>query len=324
VPTERYRAFDVPVDGGLLRVGEWGAADPAAPVVLGVHGITATHVSWQLVAERLPGVRFLAPDLRGRGRSAGLPGPYGMARHADDVAEVLRFAGVQRAVVVGHSMGGFVTTVLGHRHPDRVASRVLVDGGLPVISPAVLRARSPEAALGPAMDRLARTFADLEENRAFWRAHPALAGSWNDAVEAYVDYDLAGTPPALRSSVRAEAVRADTHDLIVGPSLRRAMLALPRERVDFLRAARGMQDEPAGLYPVTVLRLHRLTLPRLHWATVEGVNHYTIVMGDRGATAVAAVVRQRLGALAAAGGPGAAREAAHRAFRRGDGKGLRR
>ena len=55
------------------------------------------------------GVRLIAPDLRGRGRSNTLPGPFGMTRHADDMAAVLDFLGVPRAVVVGHSMGGFVS-----------------------------------------------------------------------------------------------------------------------------------------------------------------------------------------------------------------------
>ncbi|MFZ5850408.1 MAG: alpha/beta fold hydrolase, partial [Actinomycetota bacterium] len=74
-----YRTLDVPVDGGTLRVGVWGEA---GPVVLAVHGITANHRTWDLVADRLPDVRLVAPDLRGRGRSATLPGPFGMARHA--------------------------------------------------------------------------------------------------------------------------------------------------------------------------------------------------------------------------------------------------
>src|SRR5690606_9508333 len=89
-----------------------------------------------LVAHLLKGVRVLAPDLRGRGRSNQLPGPYGMPQHADDLAAVLDHFGVETALIVGHSMGAFVSVVLSHRHPERVSELILVDGGLPLAVPA--------------------------------------------------------------------------------------------------------------------------------------------------------------------------------------------
>lgn len=83
------RAVEVPVAGGVLRVGVWDAA-PDAPTILAVHGVTSSHLAWQLLAEELPGVRIVAPDLRGRGQSNALAGPAGMAAHADDLAEIGR------------------------------------------------------------------------------------------------------------------------------------------------------------------------------------------------------------------------------------------
>ena len=91
---------------------------------------TATHLGWLEVAQRLPDVILLAPDLRGRGRSAHLPGPYGLATHVADLVALLDAVGCER-VVVGHSMGGFVAVTLAALHPDRVSRLVLVDGGLP-------------------------------------------------------------------------------------------------------------------------------------------------------------------------------------------------
>src|SRR5690606_38633065 len=134
----RYRAEEVPVRGGSMHVGVWDPeGDPAgAPTVVAVHGITSSHVAWPLLAAAMPDVRVVAPDLRGRGRSRDLPGPYGMPSHADDVAAVLEHLGVERAVAVGHSMGGFVSLVLADRHPGRVSALVLVDGGLPLLPPA--------------------------------------------------------------------------------------------------------------------------------------------------------------------------------------------
>ena len=80
-----YREFDAPVTGGLLHAGRWSPESVGAPVVLLVHGVTATHRSWFAVAEAAPDLDLVAPDLRGRGGSRSLPGPAGMREHADDL-----------------------------------------------------------------------------------------------------------------------------------------------------------------------------------------------------------------------------------------------
>jgi lipase len=238
-----------------MRVGVWGAELPGAPVVLAVHGVTASHVGWELLARQLPHARVVAPDLRGRGRSAGLPGPWGMARHADDLAQVLDALAVGEAFVVGHSTGGTVSVVLRHRHPNRVRGLLLVDGGLPLPAPPELTAEQVlQAVLGPALARLSMTFPDRAAYHAFWRAHPALAADWAPAALAYVDYDLVGAEPALVSSVRPDAVREDGVDHLEGSALPDALAAMASEPLTLVRAPRGLQDEPPGLYPEPFLQ----------------------------------------------------------------------
>lgn len=266
----------VPVAGGALTIGRWGAAGDGPPV-LAIHGITANHLAWGMVAPLVPG-SFVAPDLRGRGGSGALPGPYGMAAHAADCVAVLDALGVEQAVVVGHSMGGFVASVLAHRYPGRVARLVLVDGGAPLALPGGV---DVETALGPAVARLAMRFASHAEYRGFWRRHPAFA-AWNTAIEAYVDYDVAGTGPALRSRVNGDAVRTDFVDLHKGAEPLAAYEALPSDTV-FLRAERGLFDEPRGLYPDPAAIGLAVT-------TVPGTNHYSILLGEDGARAVAAAL----------------------------------
>ncbi|MBN9185654.1 MAG: alpha/beta hydrolase, partial [Microbacterium sp.] len=86
------RIVDVPVAGGTLRVGVRGG-DPGssgdASAALLVHGITSSHLAWDFVAERLPDVTLIAPDLRGRGMSRTVAGPAGLAAHAADLAATL-------------------------------------------------------------------------------------------------------------------------------------------------------------------------------------------------------------------------------------------
>lgn len=295
--THTYTEVDVAVDGGTLHAGVWEplAAADGVPTVLAIHGITATHRAWDWVAPDLAGVRVVAPDLRGRGRSNGLPGPFGMARHADDVAALADQVGARGVVVAGHSMGGFVAVVLAHRHPELVRSLVLVDGGLPLALPAGL---DPDAAmtavLGPAADRLAMSFPDRAAYRAFWRRHPAFATCWGERLGRYFDYDLEPVDGVFRSSARLEAMTGDQRELFTGESLLPALSALAVP-TSFLRAPYGlMADNP--LYEPDTVEEWRERLPLLRPLEVPDVNHYTIVMTPPGAAAVAGEITQHLAA----------------------------
>ena len=198
VETSPFHAVEqVPVAGGELYVARAGCALAAAGVVVVlVHGITASHVQWRAVARRL-GERtdlcLLVPDLRGRGRSAALPPSRGLGTHVEDLVALLDHAGVHRAVLVGHSMGAYVVALAAAEHPERARSVVLIDGGLPLpVPPGVDVDAALQAILGPALERLRRTFSSVEEYIAFWQAHPAFKGHWDDDLDAYVRYDLAG------------------------------------------------------------------------------------------------------------------------------------
>ena len=292
-----YRKHDVPVRGGLLRVGAWSTGGTPRRVVLALHGITSSHRAWSLVADRVaasPGVLVLAPDLRGRGRSADLPGPYGMAGHAADLVAVLdRLVPGRRAVLAGHSMGGFVAVALAARRPDLVEAVVLVDGGIPlVLPPGRTPAAAARAGLGPAAARLSMTFADREQYRDFWRAHPAFA-ELTPAVRDYVDYDLRPGGPPWRCSCAAEAMYADHAEQFVGGPVDRAWpeVAAP---VTFLRAPRGLLDEPGGLYPEPAVSDWLAAHPRVRRIEVPGVNHYTITLGPAGAERTARAVTDAL------------------------------
>src|ERR1700684_3249500 len=140
----QLRLLDVPVDGGELRVLQWGTGKRVA---VAVHGITASAMSWQAVARQMPpGWTLAAPDLRGRGCSAHPPGPYGLGRalRAADVTAILRYFG-GRPVLAGHSLGAYVALLAHDAHPNLSRRLVLVDGGLPLPVP---DGRDPGVALG--------------------------------------------------------------------------------------------------------------------------------------------------------------------------------
>jgi pimeloyl-ACP methyl ester carboxylesterase len=299
----RYRTAEVPVAGGDLHVGIWepenGTAD-AAPAVLMIHGVTASHLSWPLVADRLPFARVIAPDLRGRGRSNELTGSAGLDAHARDLVAVLDALGIDRAVVVGHSMGAFVALVLGERYPERVSRLVLVDGGLPLDVPDELSADEViRLVLGPTAERLAMRFASVEAYLDFWRAHPAFTRDWTPALEAYFAYDLVGEEPELRPATRYATLEEDSMDQNTGTAIAEALARL-RHPTALLTAERGLLDQLPALYAADRLSDLLSAHPGITHVAVSDVNHYTIVLSERGADAVADVVRDQLALASAA------------------------
>ena len=287
-----YETFEVATPDGRLTVGRWGQGEH---VVLAAHGVTGTHAQFHALAEHLgDGHTLVAPDLRGRGGSNAITGPYGMPAHADDLARVLDQLGVEQATVLGHSMGGFVAVVTADRHSARVRRLVLVDGGLPPDLGPIASLPIEEAVaavIGPSLQRLRMTFASVEDYFGFWRAHPALARDWSGYVERYLAYDLVGEPPALRSGVREEAVFADTDSDLRGGEVERALANL-RQPATFVRAPRGVLDQEQGLYAEDVVRTWQARLPQLRDVLVPDVNHFTILLSARGAAAVADIVRE--------------------------------
>jgi pimeloyl-ACP methyl ester carboxylesterase len=265
------------------------------PVVLAAHGITGTGVSWAAVRDALgDDAELLTPDLRGRGRAADWGPPFGMAQHARDLVALLDERGVTEPIVVaGHSMGGFVAVVMAHLFPDRVRSLVLVDGGLPLTPEAPADGLDVDALLtaviGPAVARLQMTFESRDAYRDFWRAHPSFAGDqWSRYVEDYVDYDLVGTEPELRSGVSIDAVRGDATDTFAAPTLFDAVTALTTPAV-MLRAERGMLNTPPPLYPDELVAQY----PQVtDLGVVPDTNHYTILLSPKGGAAVADTIRK--------------------------------
>jgi pimeloyl-ACP methyl ester carboxylesterase len=288
----RAERLDTEVAGGSLAVFRLGRTEPA---VLAVHGITSNSHAWLALARELEGRASLAaPDLRGRGRSAGLPGPYCVAAYVRDLLAVLDRLEIEQTVAVGHSLGGYIVARLAADHPERVRAAVLVDGGLTIPGAQELDPQTfIEGFLGPVLARLRERFASREAYYDWWRAHPALKGGAvaDQDLVAYADHDLAGREPELRSSVLEEAVRADADEVLeIGEAAHR--LTVP---ATLLCAPRGLLDQPNPMQPLDLVRAWAAEAPDQRRAVqVPEANHYTIIMGPAGARAVAEPVREYL------------------------------
>lgn len=300
--TQNYRTLDVRVSGGALRVGVWEPAEAteSTPTVLAIHGVTSSHLAWPFVVDELPGVRVIAPDLRGRGLSNEVSGPAGMAVHARDMVAVLDAFSLDAVPVIGHSMGGFVSVALAHLYPERVSRLVLVDGGLPLDVPRDVPAEQlVSLILGPTAERLAMRWDSVAEYiEGFWRHHPAFEADWSEELERYIAYDLVPEGDRLRPATSYQTMADDTIDMNTGTVLTEALANL-RHPAIFLSALRGLQNEIPGLYAREYLEDVLAALPTVRHVPYDDLNHYTIVMSARGAQAIGEVIRAELSLPAA-------------------------
>ena len=116
----------------------------SGPALVLIHGLTGSSTTWREVMPALA-ERFtvIAPDLLGHGESAKPRGDYSLGAFASGVRDLLVTLGIERATVVGHSLGGGVAMQMAYQFPERCERLVLVNsGGLGKEVHAVLRAVS--------------------------------------------------------------------------------------------------------------------------------------------------------------------------------------
>jgi len=171
--------------GGLrTHYVEWGAED--RPTIVMLHGLRSYARTFEPLAERLgEGYRVLATDARGRGDSDWDPnGQYYTESYVADLELFTDRLGLDRFVLLGHSMGGSTTYVYAARHPERVVAAVVEDIG-------------PGSSLtGEGAERIKREVANTpgdfpsrEAARAYWRGiRPHIT---EDALDSRVRHTLA-------------------------------------------------------------------------------------------------------------------------------------
>jgi pimeloyl-ACP methyl ester carboxylesterase len=104
-------------------------AGSGPPVVL-IHGMLNSSSHWRSVALSLAGdYTVIAPDLIGHGDSAAPRGDYSLGAHAASIRDLLAAIGIERASIVGHSLGGGVAMQFFYQFPQRTERLVLISSG---------------------------------------------------------------------------------------------------------------------------------------------------------------------------------------------------
>jgi len=157
----------------------------SGPTIVLIHGMINSSKHWEAVAGRLSGsYRVIAPDLIGHGDAATPRGDYSLGAHAASIRDLLTTIGVERATIVGHSLGGGVAMQFFYQFPQRTERLALISsGGLGHdVSPLLRGAALPGSA---ALLRLAtrpQVVGGLAAAGARLRAHGNNTGVYLQAV----------------------------------------------------------------------------------------------------------------------------------------------
>ena len=209
--------------GCRIHVLDW--AGSGTPFVM-IHGIGDNpHVFSELAARLAPESRVVAYARRGHGRSDAPPaGPYTLDAYVADLLAIVDALGLERAHMVGWSMGGNEITAFAGRCPERVASVIYLDSGYDWTDPAFLpvfgEILAEVAPSGAALANFAAYRAAMQE---IWYGDIA----WTPAVDEY-----------LRETVRLTADGSIASTVPDGPTFDAlfASLANPRREYTAVRA----------------------------------------------------------------------------------------
>jgi pimeloyl-ACP methyl ester carboxylesterase len=264
----RMEAWQLELHGHRVIYRSAGAPENVkpgrGPVVL-IHGMVNSSRHWRAVAEDLGRDHYvIAPDLIGHGDSATPRGDYSLGAHAAYIRDLLAVLGVERATIVGHSLGGGVAMQFYYQFPQRVERLALISsGGLGHEVSPLLRS----AAL-PGIDPLLALVTNERVLSALWRAGDRLQ---ERGVQKGVY--LQAIARALQPLRGRDARAAFLHTL-------RAVIDVRGQRV----AATDRLRLLAGMPTLIIWGARDRTIPVEHGRrTHEAVGHSRLVLLERAA-----------------------------------------
>ncbi|WP_420849112.1 alpha/beta fold hydrolase [Parafrankia soli] len=182
------------------------------PALLLIHGIGDNSGTWRdLIPELARGRTVIAPDLLGHGRSDKPRGDYSIAGYACGMRDLLTVLGIERATVVGHSLGGGVAMQFAYQFPERCERLVLVStGGVgPDLHPVLRAATVPGS--GHALSLLTRApvrRVGWAATRALRLLHTDVGRDADDLMRVFASLDV---PTARQAFLRTLRSAVDGH-----------------------------------------------------------------------------------------------------------------
>lgn len=240
--------------------------------ILCIHGITANCRCWDTLAESLtPEYHVMAMDLRGRGQSDKPSNGYALEYHLQDINCLLDDLGIDRAVIMGHSLGAFIGLAFAAEYSERVDRLILVDGGGDLSKDQMEKVF---VGIKPALDRLGQVFPSAEAYLEKMSAAPYIQ-PWSAITETYYRYEIEAVEGGVQTNIAPAHIQEEAENI-------RKMDCAPyypriKSEVLILRAPSGLLSQDDILLPEDVIHKMILEIPHAQRFDVEGMNHYGIV-----------------------------------------------
>jgi pimeloyl-ACP methyl ester carboxylesterase len=240
--------------------------------ILCIHGLTANCRCWDLIASALvPRHKMIAMDLRGRGLSDSPQSGYSVEDHCGDILSLMDEMDLERLVLIGHSLGAFISLIFAAQYPKKVDRLILVDGGGKLSEEQMAKVF---AGIKPSLDRLGQVFPSFDFYVSSLKQAPFLR-PWNSYLETYFRYEVEEAEGGVRSRVDPRHIAEEATNLkkvdtdqfytkVLSPTL-------------ILRATKGMLSGDDLVLPRDVADRMVKEIPNAILVDLEDTNHYSIL-----------------------------------------------
>ncbi len=257
-------------DGLEIQMAIW---EGEGENIVCVHGLTANCRCWDEMASCLTPVHsFLAFDLRGRGLSDKPPTGYSLQHHVRDLYGLLEECGLSQAVLMGHSLGAYISVAFAAQYPERVKKLILMDGGGQLSDE---QWDQVNIVIKPSLDRLGLVFPSFEDYVELLKAAPILQ-PWSPAIEAYFRYESEEVEGGIRSRINPEHIQEESQNMRqADPAEYYPKISCP---VLILRATDGILSPEDQVLPESAVERILSEIKDERRGDVAGTNHYSILM----------------------------------------------
>jgi pimeloyl-ACP methyl ester carboxylesterase len=256
-------------DGINIQLAVWKGKGKE---ILCIHGLTANCRCWDLIASSLsPRHKVIAMDLRGRGLSDSPPSGYSVKHHCRDILSTMDDLKLDRPVLMGHSLGAFISLVFAARYPKRVDRLILVDGGGKLSKDQM---DNVFVGIKPSLDRLGQVFPTFKSYVSLIKQAPFMH-PWNSYLETYFRYEVEEVEGGVRSRVDPQHIEEESRNLRKVDTVQFYSKVLSPTLI--LRATKGMLAKDDLVLPENVAERMVRAMPNAKRVDLKDTNHYSIL-----------------------------------------------
>jgi pimeloyl-ACP methyl ester carboxylesterase len=241
--------------------------------ILGVHGLTANCRCWDVMAAALaPTHSIFAMDLRGRGRSDKPASGYSLQHHIQDIFCLLDDIKQKSIVLMGHSLGAFISLAFAANYPERTEKLILMDGGGQLTQS---QWDNVSLAIKPSLDRLGQIFPSFDAYVQLMKLAPFLQ-PWSQALEDYFQYESEAVEDGVRSRINPANIQEEVQNIQQEvPAEYYPEVTCP---VLILRATSGILSQNDLVLPESAVDRMVSEIPDARRIDIEGTNHFSILL----------------------------------------------